>query len=149
MSGCDWSNLTGSDIFFTSLLYKCSNRVQCVINSSELFSLGGYKPCGINRETRRDTVRIWFGCTTNQSSPFTNSTTTIVIVETTSTASTMFTKSRQLTGHKALSTVELALIVVCVCLFVIVVLLLIAVILRLRRLRAQGTNERQEYRTTL
>ena len=63
---CDWTDLDGNDLFYKSVASNCNNKKSCVVDSSELYGLkSAYPACGTGDWTERDTVRVYYDCTSD------------------------------------------------------------------------------------
>ena len=138
---CDWTDLDGNDLFYKSVASKCNNKKSCVVDSSELYDMkSAYPACGTGDWTERDTVRVYYDCTsdvvTTPSTITTSSTSTLSITrEITatmkpaigSTAKNPETNQSLGTAADKLSVVEIIVIVLCVLLFVLYVVVIVAI----------------------
>ena len=147
---CDWTDLDGNDLLYRLVASKCNNKKSCVVDSSELYGMkSAYTACGTGDWTERDTVRVYYDCTsdvvttlsatvvvTTPSTITTLSTSTLSITReitatmkpaTGSTAKNPETNQSLGTAADKLSTVEIILIVLCVLLFVLYVVVIVAI----------------------
>ena len=90
---CDWTNLDVNDPFYRSVASKCNNKKSCVVDSEELYDMkSAYPACGTGDWTERDTVRVYYDCTSDvvtSTAVTTKTSTTIPTAVTTETSTTI------------------------------------------------------------